>query len=940
MKKVFFLFSTLVLVFSAPLQVLSFFPNESRPLPQYDDQKNAVNILVDQRFGTPLLVTPKEGNSLPLTTTAKTLSEKAFAFLTDYASLFDIENPSREYQIYKTFESQDGTNMKHIKLQQMKNNVEVLGAELIIHFSQEEKIVSVNGTRVSDVFDSPLPTISEDDARRVVHEQKETDALPLTDYTFSEDVRLVYLPGGFLADNNGETHLVWEVKTEHSISFVDAHSAKIIHEAARLKASRDRRVYTSNETTRLPGKQLMNESGYLYSPQQIPEPARTDSKEAYDYSGQTYDYYLRTFSRDSYDGRGSALLSSVNYYYRNLCPNAFWDSDRKQMIYCDQMTEANDVVAHELTHGVSHASVGNEEGFLGWGQYGALDESYSDVFGAMLDRTDWLIGEDILDIQPYFRNMANPTQSYPWQPDHAKYALEIKPPCNDGNDDCWIHINSGIPNKAAYLLGESGTRTHYGITVKGIGRTKTEQIYYKTLNEKLSPGSDFFASYRYSVVSCNELIGQFGITASDCTQVDNAFRAVGMNPLVQELVGPNTFDYFGNIEAMGDFNHDGYDDIVAGLPNNSDGAPYAGKVFVYYGSSRMDALPDKQIVSFVENEGFGSNVDSIGDVNGDGIDDFAVANGKPWNGERGRVYIYFGGQPLDLQADVLLDAPSGDELYGIFSSFRAGDVNGDGYDDVLISGYVGYNTSEPAKAYLYFGGTSMNTQIDGTFTSGVSYDFFAESLDGAGDLNRDGYDDLIIGARADNSRYFSGGKVYVYLGGPVVNTQPDLQIYGDGDGHGLGRQVTGAGDMNGDGYADMAVSDYFEHVHLYFGSAVLNDDPDGLFQAPSEDVFQDFGRSVNDVGDVNHDGYSDIIVGNPDNNGLESYFPKAYVYYGGNGIDDIADQIFIGERKDEEFGYIAGGGGDVNRDGFTDIFIGGNFSVNEGKGGIYIYSIF
>ena len=157
------------------------------------------------------------------------------------------------------------------------------------------------------------------------------------------------------------------------------------------------------------------------------------------------------------------------------------------------------------------------------GQSGALNESYSDFFGAMIDRGNWLIGEALP--VGVLRDMCNPTAHD--QPDHMN---NFSCTTDDGGG---VHKNSGIPNKAACLLVDGGT--HHGITVNGIGREKAERIYYLTLTRRLVPTSQFNDAAHESIEACHELIGTFQITDADCGEVANAFTAVGIIPRLEAV---------------------------------------------------------------------------------------------------------------------------------------------------------------------------------------------------------------------------------------------------------------------------------------------------------------------------------------------------------------------------------------------------------------------
>ncbi|OTW44053.1 peptidase M4, partial [Bacillus thuringiensis serovar mexicanensis] len=195
--------------------------------------------------------------------------------------------------------------------------------------------------------------------------------------------------------------------------------------------------------------------------------------DAHYYTGKVYDYYKNVHGRNSFDGNGATIRSTVNAGYNES--NAYWNGS--QMVYGDgdgyrlrPFSAALDVVAHELTHAVTQYTAG----LLYYNQSGALNESFSDVFGYFLDPEDWDCGEDLFTAK--FSGHALRSLSHPEkyaQPSHMNQYRYMQ------DDNGGVHINSGIPNKAAYL------------TINAIGKEKAELIYYRALTIYLTPTSDF-----------------------------------------------------------------------------------------------------------------------------------------------------------------------------------------------------------------------------------------------------------------------------------------------------------------------------------------------------------------------------------------------------------------------------------------------------------------
>jgi Zn-dependent metalloprotease len=223
-----------------------------------------------------------------------------------------------------------------------------------------------------------------------------------------------------------------------------------------------------------------------------------DIDRAYDYSGATYNFYSQNFGRDSIDGQGMELKSSVRVCLANddcPYPNAFWDGTK--MVYGQGFAAADDVVGHELTHGVTERTSGLFYAY----QSGAINESISDIMGEFVDQTyspagtkdgpqyNWLLGED-LPIAA-IRDMANPGRY--GQPDsmvspqyfgEARYPDDTTFPVDNGG----VHYNSGVGNKAAYLMTAGGTFRN--VTVTALGIPKVAQVWYLA-DQLLSSGADY-----------------------------------------------------------------------------------------------------------------------------------------------------------------------------------------------------------------------------------------------------------------------------------------------------------------------------------------------------------------------------------------------------------------------------------------------------------------
>lgn len=367
-------------------------------------------------------------------------------------------------------------------------------------------------------------------------------------------------------------------------------------------------------------------------------------------------------------------------------------------------------------------------------------------------------------------------------------------------------------------------------------------------------------------------------------------------------------DQFGYSTAIaGDINRDGYADIIVGAPYADDGQTDIGRVYIYYGghSSSMDNTADINIRGMDINEHLGFSVSPAGDVNGDGFDDIIFGApdkyqfGIPYAGV---AYIFFGGPSLVIKpgypnlssddADVILRGENGQDKFGSSVSW-AGDFNRDGYGDVIVGAPLvegGGNTR--GRAYIYYGGLSMDSSVDVKITGGANFDQLGDSVARAGDIDRDGYGDVIIGAPSAAGGGIYRGKVYV--------------IYGVGS----------------------VASD----INLESTTARLT-----ILRSATDHAF--FGTSLGYAGDVNNDGYSDIVAGSS-YYGSDPYFiGRSYAYFGGPYMDNTPEVTFIGNDQTDRFGTTVAGAGDVDGDGYYDILIGAYSVDGDGanRGRAYLY---
>jgi hypothetical protein len=332
---------------------------------------------------------------------------------------------------------------------------------------------------------------------------------------------------------------------------------------------------------------------------------------------------------------------------------------------------------------------------------------------------------------------------------------------------------------------------------------------------------------------------------------------------------------------------------------------------------------------------FGRSVAMAGDVNGDGYGDVIVGAYAHDNGEtdEGRAYLYLGSASgLSLAPDWTAESDQIGAAFGC-SVASAGDVDGDGYGDVIVGAYA-YDDGETdeGRAYLYLGSASgLSLAPDWTAEGDQADAYFGCSVASAGDVNGDGYGDVIVGAYLYDNSETDEGRAYLYLGSATgLSTAPDWTAESNQANASFGRSVALAGDVNGDGYGDVIVGaqDYSNieayegRAYLYIGSASgLSTAPD--WTAESDQTGAYFGCSVASAGDVNGDGYGDVIVGAHHYSNTETHEGRACLYLGSaSGLATAPDWTAVSAKGTANFGHSVASAGDVNGDGYGDVVVG------------------
>ncbi|SFF14686.1 FG-GAP repeat-containing protein, partial [Nitrosomonas sp. Nm166] len=478
------------------------------------------------------------------------------------------------------------------------------------------------------------------------------------------------------------------------------------------------------------------------------------------------------------------------------------------------------------------------------------------------------------------------------------------------------------------------------------------------------------------------------------TSVINLSSLDGSNGF--RLDGEAAYDLSGfSVSSAGDVNGDGFDDLLVGARGADPNGDDSGSSYVVFGKAAgFDATLDLSTLD--GSNGFrldgeaavdysGTSASTAGDVNGDGFDDVIVGAvlADPNGNYSGSSYVVFGkaagfDAALDLSS---LDGSNGFRLNGVSEFDRlgssvsnAGDVNGDGFDDVIIgasgadpngqysgSSYVGFGKTGDFDAAIDLSSLNGNNgfRLDGV----AERDYSGASVSSAGDVNGDGFDDVIIGAQRADSNGDDSGSSYVVFGKAAgFAATLDLSSLDGNNGFRLdgavydfssGNSVSGAGDVNSDGFADVIVNAFVSSPngtasgssYVIFGKAagfsatmdLSNLDGNNGFRLDGEAAHDYSGRSISSAGDVNGDGFADLIVGAPgaDPNG------SSYVVFGKSSGFDAAMSLssldgsngfrLDGAAELDNSGGSVSNAGDINGDGFDDVIVGAYFADPNGR---------
>jgi len=539
------------------------------------------------------------------------------------------------------------------------------------------------------------------------------------------------------------------------------------------------------------------------------------------------------------------------------------------------------------------------------------------------------------------------------------FTIKEKPP---GEDILKLVINTGTqlrmnvsPGNVSFKTGDNKVMMRYSDLKVYDANGKILKAYFKKNKNNLNQ----------FIICVNDKDAQYPITIDPITT----------SPL-WTAEGDQTEAIYGfSVASAGDVNNDGYSDVIIGAPYYDNGQLNEGRAFVYYGSSvGLPAAANWTAEGDQEGGFFGWCVASAGDIDNNGCSDVIIGAIRYDNGEfdEGKVFVWYGDPVVGLgsngtpgNADWNAESNEVLSLMG-YSAHTAGDVNGDGFDDIIVGAiHLHSLLTDEVCVFVWYGsagglgpnGTPSNAVW--TVQSNQETTNLGFEVTSAGDVNGDGYSDVIVGAFFYDNGEIDEGKVFVWYGAPVIGLGPngipgneDWSAESNQAGAIFGYSVASAGDVNGDGYDDVIIGasgyDNVEtdegKVFVYPGSNTgLTSVP--VWTAESNQEGANLGNCVASAGDANCDGKSDVIAGAWAYDHGETDEGSAFIWFsssfGVNGTPANANWSAESNQDSAYFGLSVSTAGDVNSDDKTEVIVGAylfdNGQTNSGKA--YVYTV-
>lgn len=432
-------------------------------------------------------------------------------FLTQFTDLLRTPAAEDQWQLVRREPA-----LGAVVFRQLHRGVPVVGAELALFFGDGSVRAarSLGGSYLPGIEVPPEPRLSAGEAEAIARALR--SAPTGTVLRAAGETKLVYFDRELLGFAERGTYLAWQVNLVTDAGFeqlfVDARNGLLRHARTLEQEVFDLEIRTHGNSATVDADCWGTNLPLLYteSGPAVPTPP-AEAVTAFGHISATHGYWLASLGRDSIDGAGRRLGLHLDTLFAGG-PNASYSGACRLLHFTSQWA-TRDVVGHEFAHGVVNFTSNLEYLF----QSGALNESFADIFGHFVDPGDWLVGEDLPN--GTLRDMSDPPAF--GDPDRMSSYQVLA----DTDDSGGVHTNSGIHNKAAFLLTDGGFFN--GRQVVGIGSAKAEKLFYATLSGLVST-SRFLDARNRAVTIANawSLFPLFGFTAADVCSVRNAYAAV------------------------------------------------------------------------------------------------------------------------------------------------------------------------------------------------------------------------------------------------------------------------------------------------------------------------------------------------------------------------------------------------------------------------------
>lgn len=582
--------------------------------------------------------------------------ERALAFIAQYETLYLQNDPD----LHLGVRSVGGVDGEDVTLYQMYKGVPIFASEMVISLDGSE-VYATYGQLLTDVFVDVTPEVTLPQA-----EEAARSSMEAPDAQIVGQSGLMVFDMSLLEDVPSNPRLAWRVtlgQPANAQVFIDAHTGELLFQYglsldALVLNFRDAN-YTDNTFCYFlsPDDELIGDASSFDSAYA----SDIDAVNGYQYAIDVYNFFMDTFRRDSYNGTGG----DVEVYVHTNADNARYIGYGCHMIEFRDGWVGWDVMVHEFTHGV----IGNTSGLVYANQSGALNEGYADTMASVADPDDWTLAEDRTSGMGPIRDMSNP----PAFGDPDRFSSFVM----TSNDNGGVHTNSGILNKAAFLVSDGGDFNGYAIN--GIGRAQMGQLFYAVMVSL--PSNANFMTARNATVA--RAFAASWLTDEEACDVQNAFAAVELGDGdidcdgVDDSLDPdNDRDYIPDSAdncpfianpSQADFDRDGVGDPCDndadgdGLANSDDNCPLIPN----------PTQPDS------DGNGIG---DHCQDIDGDTVRDFEDNCRDVYNPRQEDMDSDRQGDACD--EDIDNDAlPNAEDLCPYSASFSNSDYDGDGVGD-------------------------------------------------------------------------------------------------------------------------------------------------------------------------------------------------------------------------------------------------------------------